>query len=70
MKVYSVHFQTESGDDYYSVFREKPTDGHLSAYVKENFPDEIRDGERLIYWTINVEDLEELPEPIDPIPSI
>ena len=70
MKVYAVKFDTESGDHYQTVFKDKPSDGHLSAYVKDNFPDEISAGERTILWEVNKVDVEELPKPIKPIPSV
>lgn len=75
-KVYAVHFRTESSDEYMAVFNENPTDGHLSAYVKENYPEEViqdeEDGSfhRYIFWNVEELDIEDLPKPIDPIESI
>ena len=73
-KVYAVLFITESGDQYQAVFKNEPTDGHLTAYVKKNFPDEIyqHEGKKslLISWDITETPIEELPEPIMPIPHV
>jgi len=71
-KLYVVNFTTESGDRWTEIFKGKPTDGHLSAYVKENFEWEFTEsGERLIYWD-KPEEVKgiDLPEPTEPIPSI
>ena len=70
MKIYVVNFSTESCDHYNAVFNKKPNDGHLSAYVKEHYPDEIMDYGRLIFWEVEEVEVESLPEPIEPIPSI
>jgi len=70
--VFAVHFSTESGDHYYAAFREEPTDAHLSAYIKQHYPEEVsEDGKcRYIFWEVEECVIQNLPEPIEPIPSI
>ena len=69
---YSVHFYTESTDHYYAVFDDKPSNGHLSAYVKEHYPEEIdeENNTRTIFWNVEELEAESLPIPIKPIESI
>jgi len=69
-KVWMVRFDTESCDHYMAVFNEKPTDGHLSAYVKERFGEVSEENGKLyrtIFWTIEETTIEDLPKPIKPI---
>ena len=70
--VFVVHFSTESGDHYLAAFREEPTDEHLTAYIKERFPEEIsEDGKcRYIFWDVEECVVENLPIPVKAIPSI
>jgi hypothetical protein len=35
MKVYIVHLETEDYDDYYRVFKNKPTAKQISSFKKE-----------------------------------
>ena len=71
-KIFVVTFDTESGDHYVAAFKDKPTDRHLSAYIKENNPEEIDDENncRTIFWDITEVPIQELPKPIKAIPSI
>jgi len=70
-RIFVVTFDTESCDHYVAVFKNKPTDRHLSAYVKENYPEEINeDNCRTISWDITEVPIQELPKPIKAIPSI
>jgi len=72
--MYVVKFDTESGDHYVAVFKEFPTDKHLSAYVLEHYPDEIRYKEedveesnpisRTIFWEVHDLEPQELPKPL------
>jgi len=76
-KLYVVTYTSECGDEGVAgVFTEEPTDGHLAAITRRDYSDHIveddyEDGpRRLIFFDIHKAVVEELPEPIDPIPSI
>lgn len=76
MRLYSVSYQTESGDSgFIGIFDRKPDEGHLSAIALRDFPDEIidEDGDvsSLIYFHVNtVEGIGTLPPPVEPISGI
>lgn len=76
MKLYVVTYHTESGDrGVEGVFNAKPDDGHLATLTRINHPDEIEDEDtdderRLIFYDIQEVEVQDLPEPSKPIPSI
>lgn len=71
--MFAVTYTTESGDEgFVGVFSEEPTDGHLSAIAKRDFPWEVvEDGDEIFmcmsFQVYPVTEIKELPEPIDPI---
>lgn len=51
---------TESGDHYYHLFREKPSDEFMTEFLKERYPDEfVFDSPDYIEWTYLKLDLED-----------
>lgn len=73
--VYVVEYVTESGDrGVVGYFPEYPTDGHLTAWFKENMPSEFvtEDGVELRYVFWDVHELEplDMPKPVTPVETI
>ncbi len=73
--IHVVTYQTESGDrGVAAVYSDAPTEGHLATLTRERFAGEIdiEEGEtvRLIFYDVAAVEIEPLPEPSEPIPSI